>query len=68
MKDRETGAANDITIAVEFLMVATRALLAGNTLDDKEANEPLSWAIRKLIPLDKTFPIGAIRAKGNKKT
>jgi hypothetical protein len=67
MKDQNTGAANDITIAVEFLMVATRALLKGKAQGDKEVNEPLGWAIRKLIPLDKTFPIEAQRVKGSKK-
>lgn len=41
-------AAEEITVAAEYLMVALRALLSGRPVDDKEVQEPLRWAHIKL--------------------
>ena len=52
LHERNQGAANDITIAAEFLMVALRELIRGRKPTEEAVQEPIRWAIRKLNPLD----------------
>lgn len=40
--------ATDITLAVEFLMTAQRAILRGHSASDNEVTEPLKWAMMQM--------------------
>ncbi len=53
-QQQQQGAANDITLAVEFLMGAARDLIGGKETAHPEVQEQLDFALRKLIPLDKS--------------
>lgn len=48
LSEIERRAATEMTLAVEFLMTAQRALLRGYSLDHKEVEQPLQWAAGKI--------------------
>lgn len=56
---QQQGAANDITLAVEFLMGSARDLIGGKDINHPEVQEQLDFALRKLIPLDNSSRYGA---------
>jgi hypothetical protein len=65
--DLRQGAINDLTVAAEFIMVAVRAIAAGKPVEDRDVQENVSWAIRKLAPLDKSSLYGAqLQSRRNK--
>lgn len=45
------GAINDITVATELLMVALREITTGASPSDREVQEWVGMALRKLEPL-----------------
>lgn len=50
---RKLGAVADLTVAVEFLMVAIRDVSLGHEIEGKRVQENIDWAMAKIGVLQK---------------